>query len=424
MKTLINSAQMARKNARSYLFLSMTVLLSFCFLLIYLVYYDSYNYNGKIFLEANEYYAYGYKDYQHLSSEMSAITFFDSRLTQEDIESNVKKTTSLLDNLEDTHYNVIYSVDKSSVDFKLDNCKVSLSFIDSHSFAYATVNAATVTRDIQKITTVLDEGEAFVNDTFYEFLTANTGEETPEITYRAYDNVTGKTVTRKIKIVGGVEDSLSAPTVEDGRLKGNIRIVAPYSELEYWDETLNIRDNLRTNAVIIVNSPTQYQGIIKTYVSANTEHALTAYFFEEINSYRATVCSNIQQRALILCFFYIVLAINLYGSFRNALNERKFEIGVRRAIGASKKDIMGQFMLEGMLVILMNMLASIYIVSVGFFVFKEIIKLAMGIDFILYISWGSVLSFFIICISLAMLFSAIFAYQTTRVNVIDNLRAE
>lgn len=424
MKTLINSAQMARKNARSYLFLSMTVLLSFCFLLIYLVYYDSYNYNGKIFLEANEYYAYGYKDYQHLSSEMSAITFFDGRLTQEDIESNVKKTTSLLDNLEDTHYNVIYSVDKSSVDFKLDNCKVSLSFIDSHSFAYATVNAATVTRDIQKITTALDEGEAFVNDTFYEFLTANTGEETPEITYRAYDNVTGKTVTRKIKIVGGVEDSLSAPTVEDGRLKGNIRIVAPYSELEYWDETLNIRDNLRTNAVIIVNSPTQYQGIIKTYVSANTEHALTAYFFEEINSYRATVCSNIQQRALILCFFYIVLAINLYGSFRNALNERKFEIGVRRAIGASKKDIMGQFMLEGMLVILMNMLASIYIVSVGFFVFKEIIKLAMGIDFILYISWGSVLSFFIICISLAMLFSAIFAYQTTRVNVIDNLRAE
>lgn len=268
MKTLINSAQMARKNARSYLFLSMTVLLSFCFLLIYLVYYDSYNYNGKIFLEANEYYAYGYKDYQHLSSEMSAITFFDSRLTQEDIESNVKKTTSLLDNLEDTHYNVIYSVDKSSVDFKLDNCKVSLSFIDSHSFAYATVNAATVTRDIQKITTVLDEGEAFVNDTFYEFLTANTGEETPEITYRAYDNVTGKTVTRKIKIVGGVEDSLSAPTVEDGRLKGNIRIVAPYSELEYWDETLNIRDNLRTNAVIIVNSPTQYQGIIKAYVSS------------------------------------------------------------------------------------------------------------------------------------------------------------
>jgi len=38
MKALINSAKMAKKNAKSYLFLSMTILLSFCFLLVYLVY--------------------------------------------------------------------------------------------------------------------------------------------------------------------------------------------------------------------------------------------------------------------------------------------------------------------------------------------------------------------------------------------------
>jgi len=424
MKTLINSAQMARKNAKSYLFLSMTILLSFCFLLIYLVYYDSYNYNGEIFLEEDVFYSYGYKDYKHLSPEMSVIGFYDSRLTQEDIENNVKKTTSFLDNLSDTHYNVIYHTDMSSVDFTMDKCSASLYFIDSHSFAYATIYDATVTWDIQKITRSLSAGEAFVNDAFYEFLKANTGEEEPEITYRAYDEVTGETISRKLKIVGGLNDSLSAPTVEGGRLKGAIRIIAPYSELEYWDEAFNIRDNIRTSATIILSTPTQNQGIIKQFVNANTTHANLNFFFELINYYRQTVCSNIEQRTLLLCFFYIVLAINLYGSFRNALNERKFEIGVRRAIGASKKDIMLQFMSEGIIVVLLNMLAAIYLVFVGFLIFKEVIKLFMAIDFIIYISWGSMVSFLIICVSLALLFSSLFAYQATNVNVIDNLRAE
>lgn len=83
------------------------------------------------------------------------------------------------------------------------------------------------------------------------------------------------------------------------------------------------------------------------------------------------------------------LADEMHSSFSNAMNERKFEIGVRRAIGASKKSIMLQFLIEGFTVMLINLLLSI-----------------------------------MICVFFIITFSILFAFMSTRVEIVDYLKNE
>ena len=148
-----------------------------------------------------------------------------------------------------------------------------------------------------------------------------------------------------------------------------------------------------------------------------------SYNLMSINAAKLSIRSAIGQRSLMLCFFYVILAVNLYGSFRNALNDRKFEIGVKRAIGASKANIAAQFTAEGLIVIVGNLLLSVYLVLTGFLIYKTIRK-AQGIIYTISLGWSALASYIICCLALALLFSLIFAWQTSKVNVIDNLRAE
>lgn len=45
----------------------------------------------------------------------------------------------------------------------------------------------------------------------------------------------------------------------------------------------------------------------------------------------------IRDKYIIAAVLFVILGINLYSAFSNALNERKYEIGIKRAIGAGKK---------------------------------------------------------------------------------------
>lgn len=50
-------------------------------------------------------------------------------------------------------------------------------------------------------------------------------------------------------------------------------------------------------------------------------------------------------KEVLIIILFVVLGLNIYGSFMNALRERYLEIGVKRAIGVSKQNIMVQFFL-------------------------------------------------------------------------------
>lgn len=134
-------------------------------------------------------------------------------------------------------------------------------------------------------------------------------------------------------------------------------------------------------------------------------------------------------KGLIACALLLLLGINLYSSFTNALNERKFEIGVKRAVGASPWSIVKQFLCEGIIVMSLNTILSIVLVVDGAILFKVIYErtpdfYGMYHSFTILISPHSAAMFGLCAVTLTVVFSLIFAWKTTRVEIIQYLKAE
>ena len=138
-------------------------------------------------------------------------------------------------------------------------------------------------------------------------------------------------------------------------------------------------------------------------------------------------------KGIIVCALVLLLGVNLYSSFSNALNERKFEIGVKRAIGASSFSIVRQFLYESILVMAVNILLSISIVVDLGLVWKLVMEHTYADileyknlywDFILYLSPHSIAMFAISTVTLTVVFSLIFAYKSTQVEIVQYLKAE
>lgn len=139
--------------------------------------------------------------------------------------------------------------------------------------------------------------------------------------------------------------------------------------------------------------------------------------------------SEKSNKAIIACALLLLLGINLYSSFTNALNDRKFEIGVKRAIGASAWSIVRQFLYESLLVMAANVFLSVALVADVFIIYKYLYELypnAWGYyqTWVIYISPHSVAMFGICAVTLTLVFSLIFAYKSTRVEIVQYLKAE
>ena len=129
-------------------------------------------------------------------------------------------------------------------------------------------------------------------------------------------------------------------------------------------------------------------------------------------------------KGIIAIVLLLLLGINLYSSFSNALERRKYEIGVKRAIGASGISIMGQFLLESMMIMLMNIAASIVIVVDVLVGYKLYQKLVEGNTWTVNISIHTILMFLVCSLSLTTAFSLLFAYKSTKVEIVQYLKAE
>lgn len=134
-------------------------------------------------------------------------------------------------------------------------------------------------------------------------------------------------------------------------------------------------------------------------------------------------------KAIIACALLLLLGINLYSSFTNALNDRKFEIGVKRAIGASAGSIVRQFLYESIIVMVVNTVISIALIADVFIVYKYIYERIPDINgnyntWTIYISPHSAAIFGLCSVTLTVVFSLIFAYKSTRVEIVQYLKAE
>lgn len=136
-----------------------------------------------------------------------------------------------------------------------------------------------------------------------------------------------------------------------------------------------------------------------------------------------------QIKAIITCALLLLLGINLYSSFTNAMNDRKFEIGVKRALGASSWSIVRQFLYESIIVMAVNIILSVVLVADAAIVYKFFVErtpeqTGSYPEYILYLSPYSMAMFGVCAVMLTVVFSLIFAYKSTQVEIVQYLKAE
>ena len=211
---------------------------------------------------------------------------------------------------------------------------------------------------------------------------------------------------------------------------GGVQFVGDYEPIVIVPGTVlgpSLQPDLPWYAYItfVTDSPEQVAQLVNSMFPYNAARAI----YESQD--RATEIMRTEKgtKAMIGCVLLALLSINLYSSFSNALNDRKFEIGVKRAMGASAFSIVRQFLYESMIVMLADILLAVVIVTDGLLVYKAIYEATpdrWGVyhDWIIYISPYSIAMFVVGSVAMTVVFSLIFAYKSTQVEIVEYLKAE
>ena len=386
MSLFLHSISMVKKNFKSYLLLSISILISFSLLLSYFLFQDSAIFNS-------------YQSFSRLPQEIVTLSLstFD-----EDYTKKRETLTNYLDDIGASYYTYhTANVKLFGYDHTVSAANVGILYLPSDAFAYYTIQGGEYTHNLLPEGKTLKKGEVWVSEQLYEVFSQNGDTEIGFSSYRdiSEGNGQGEPVFYRITEMLSGYDGLLVAVLYDPEIHHSVNLSRffVYAEVQYHEELMQFADRLGADGF------SSYQ-IARIQAEQNAQAAWN--------------------KAMLVVFLYFILAVNLYGSFKNALNDRKFEIGVKRAIGAGKGSIVAQFVSEGLLVMLGNLLLSAILVIDGFLLYKTFLSLTEGFRWVIVLTPYSLFMYLICCFGLSIAFSLLFAYQTTQVNVIENLRAE
>ncbi len=107
-----------------------------------------------------------------------------------------------------------------------------------------------------------------------------------------------------------------------------------------------------------------------------------------------------------------------------SVTERTKEIGIRKATGAKKKDIVLQFMAESVTISFVGCIAGWVLGIVGIFTFVPIVNSITGVTFHAAVGYSTVLVILIIAMLIGIIFGTYPAWRASQLDPIDAIRHE
>ena len=398
-----HACKMVIRNFRSYAMLSITIVFSFAILLGYLAFTDSnlYNEYKEIFSSPREIVmAYTYDK----AGEIDVLIG--------QVDDQVPGTTS---------YRYI---EVSSLLSQYDSVRANVTILPNHAtIVYRDISDEKILENYTRNVSIvqgdgfpLNGNKSIINESFFRSISPNS--ELPIKLNIPIRLSNGNQIVWETEVVGVCKDIGEEPLYydKDGHLTGDIQIYVSQSLL--GGTTLDSLSAIKS--VVLFNSPDPET------VAAHTQNIDLVLHAVCLAQNKATEKMRIQTETkfTIAVVLYVLLSINLFGCFSNALSERQFEIGVKRAIGASPMSIIGQFLIESLIVMLCNTLLAVVITVDALAIYKLYQYFAQGTTWIVSVSIYSLLMFVACSLGLTLVFSLFFAYRATRVEIVKYLKAE
>lgn len=133
---------------------------------------------------------------------------------------------------------------------------------------------------------------------------------------------------------------------------------------------------------------------------------------------------SIQIKRIIISLAFILLSVNLIGSFSNALNQRRYEIGLKRALGARPFQICIQFMIESLIIMCSALVIAFYTVFNLIMLYKLYLKIYKSSLFIVNLTNASIITLILMCLSMMIISTMFFAYNALSMKIIPSLQGE
>ena len=412
---------MVTRTIKSYGLLSVTITLTFSLLLGYLVFTDT-----KLY---NQYKSVFAKDPNLATYSVNGLAEYDALLSKlvEKVEGMENTRYYLEYIIQVRQYNGLYTMTDTGG-------KLSVGYLEIHCFPGSVFGIAN-TDTLCPITWLpgqereairLTGNEAILSAEWFYALGLDKMEE-PAYTVRLpYENESGRN-TYSFRIVGIVDDpyddALTGVTLLDDGTNNATTLYQPslYVNMEYLGPD-NTSSQLSWDraCVLYTSEPRELIKITDNLgIDVNFHNAVEAQ-----DKALEIIRAQKQVKFIIAAAMLLLLGINLYSSFTNALSERRFEIGVKRAIGASSFDIVRQFLYESLLVMCANTLLSVALVADLAIIYKFFMERTEWKDYIIYFSPYSIAMFAVCAVTLTVVFSLIFAYKSTQVQIVHYLKAE
>lgn len=428
---LRHACTMVGRRMKTYAFLSVTIILSFSFLLGYLLLTDSGLYNE-------------YKDL--FSRRRGDVSCAEVMIGMSGGSGRQKMLYENLDKMENTEYFTAYYGSLGRMDISYDPEAIGmdkgldvrlnplnawflpdyawLDLLDVQDSFYFPISNEIVWLDGRG-----DEGfrlevdEVILSEQIYRLLSLD--KESEPLFLLRTDHNTG--VNTRLRVVGYTKatEEMDYTKIEAWHnTPGMILSVKFLDWLERNGYPLYGENGIvySRNYYVYTDSPEQVTALLRTLGYEANVYSVYA----EQDAAMKEIQAQAGNKAIIACALLVLLGINLYSSFTNAMNERKYEIGVKRAVGASAWSIVRQFLYESMIVMLANVAISIaLVVDVGvlYKIFMEWQSDFLD-TYVLYLTPHSMVIFGACAVTLTVVFSLIFAYKSTQVEIVQYLKAE
>lgn len=384
IKIIKHGIQMTKKMWKSYLFLIVTMSLSLGFLLLFLIYTDTIGYND------NKWYFSKPKEIIMLSNpDMNKLNVLEEKIQNEK---------------EMVYYKYLHQGSE------YESClgrEYEIYFIPSniHPFYFDNLMSLELSSE-EKIS--LKDNQIYVSNHLYETLPVdNNGRKYVDLPIRYVGN------EKRVKRYYVKECYKSKDNEEDLSITLREKVFVSLSSIQ-----MNQIDYENIGVGIITN---RLEEMISTLQTLGIDYN-SVYELQE--AAKQVIRTDVYIKTIVAIMLYILLGINIYSSFSNTLSKRKFEIGVRRAIGAKRSDITLQFFIESMYIMFVSILISVFLVAYILMYYKIVMLNYFSKKVTIYITQNSIITFVIMNFFMSFCFSLVFSYKATKVQIVSYLKGE